>query len=58
MKSSVATRENSKIIPGGIHVTPLAVKKIVGERNEVVTSNDDIFTYDHLIVSSGVKNDW
>lgn len=46
------------VIPDGINLTKSNVAKIQAANNTIITEGGEKFTYDHLIVSSGLKYDY
>lgn len=45
-------------IPAGVHHKNRYVSKVYPERNTLLLNDGSLFTYDNLIVSSGIKFDW
>lgn len=57
-KTDILERNNSDIVPKGVRWLQEAVSRILPEKNEVEVSDGQTVGYEHLIISSGVKNDW
>lgn len=57
-KSNTVSRPNKDIVPKGVHWTQAAVKKINADKNEIIVDGDDTYTYDYLILTSGVTYKW
>jgi sulfide:quinone oxidoreductase len=51
-------RAESSVIPKGVTWVKDSVKTFSPENNFVVLSNDEIFTYDYLVVAPGIQLNW
>eukprot|EP00331_Platyophrya_macrostoma_P004306 CAMPEP_0176424686 /NCGR_PEP_ID=MMETSP0127-20121128/10970_1 /TAXON_ID=938130 /ORGANISM="Platyophrya macrostoma, Strain WH" /LENGTH=341 /DNA_ID=CAMNT_0017805761 /DNA_START=220 /DNA_END=1242 /DNA_ORIENTATION=+ len=51
-------RYTHKLIPKGVALTNLSVVNIDPDRNLIVTEDGQEYTYDHLIVATGIQLDW
>ena len=55
---SVAVRLMKDVIPKDILLTNDEVTKVEAEKNTVHTASGQDYTYDHLIITTGVKLNW
>lgn len=46
------------IIPEGVHLVKERVSRIKPKENLIITEKNHEYTYDQLIISSGLKLDW
>ena len=51
-------RYTHKLIPKGVALTNLSVVNIDPERNLIVTEDGQEYTYDQLVIATGLINDW
>lgn len=51
--SSTTFKPTKDTFPKGTNIVGLAVKKVNPEKNEIITEDDDVHTYENLIVATG-----
>jgi len=54
----VAVRENKEVLPKNIPLTAAYVVKIEPEKNLLHTDKGQTFSYDHLLLLTGIQLDW
>ena len=58
IKSESTVMETRKLFPSQINFTDLGVKSVIPDKNTIVTEDGQNWTYDQLIIASGMKLDY
>lgn len=56
--ADLTRRKMADVLPENVHWTKQYVARIDASKNEVHTQGGEVFTYEHLVVGSGLKYDW